>query len=247
MDPSQRQTARLADGPWRELGAAAVLLILLVAATSLALPLPPLPVALSALLFVTFALLLMTAQWRTDHRFGPADRVTLARAVLVLFLASLTSQPDTLETLIWPFAILCLVALMLDGVDGHIARKTRTSSEFGARFDMELDAFFILVLCLAVLMLDTAGPWVMLLGLMRYGFVLAGFCWPWLNQPLPESFRRKTICVWQLVTLMIALLPVTPLWLANSSLALALLLLTASFATDIHTLYRSRHDVASLR
>lgn len=248
MDPSQQETAAvngLAPGPWSELGAAALLLAVLVTVTSMALPLPPLPVVISVVLFIGFTLLLLAAQRRTHHRFGPADRITLARAVLIVFLASLTSRPDTLTALIWPFTLLCLVALLMDGVDGHVARKTRTSSEFGARFDMELDAFFILVLCLGAMALDKAGTWVLLLGLMRYGFVLASFHWPWLNAPLQDSFRRKTVCVWQLVTLMVALLPVTPAWLATGSLGLALVLLTASFAIDIHTLYRGRHSLTS--
>jgi uncharacterized membrane protein len=45
--------------------------------------------------------------------------------------------------------------------------------------------------------------------------------------------------VWQLVTLMIALLPVTPDALAFWSLVLALVLLCYSFGTDLHWLYRS--------
>ena len=40
-------------------------------------------------------------------------------------------------------------ALALDGVDGQVARRTGTASELGARFDMEVDAFLILVLSVA--------------------------------------------------------------------------------------------------
>ena len=41
--------------------------------------------------------------------------------------------------------MLASVALILDGVDGKVARRTRNASAFGARFDMEVDAFLILV------------------------------------------------------------------------------------------------------
>ncbi len=44
--------------------------------------------------------------------------------------------------LIW----LSIPALALDAVDGWIARRTHTVSELGARFDMEVDAFLLLVL-----------------------------------------------------------------------------------------------------
>ena len=45
---------------------------------------------------------------------------------------------------------LSAVALALDGVDGWWARRTGTCSAFGARFDMEVDAFLILVLSVYV-------------------------------------------------------------------------------------------------
>lgn len=178
--------------------------------------------------------------WPADIDFGWANRVTLARSVLVIPLASLAPFLDASLSgnSLWLYLSLSVVALIMDGVDGMVARATGTESGFGARFDMELDALFILGLCFAVLALEKAGPWVLALGLMRYGFVLAGKIWPFINGTLPESFRRKTVCVWQLVTLMVALVPVTPDALAFWSLVLALALLCYSFGADIRWLYR---------
>ncbi|WP_417548651.1 CDP-alcohol phosphatidyltransferase family protein [Marinobacter segnicrescens] len=193
---------------------------------------------LAVALYAGFALTVVAGLGLSGCRFGPADRVTLVRAVLVLFLASLAGTPVLLQTLAWPYALLCLLALIMDGADGYVARRTGTASPFGASFDMELDAFFILVLCVALMVLGKAGPWVLVIGLMRYGFVMAGMLWTWLNEPLPESFRRKTICVWQLITLMVALLPPVPDWFAHATLIMALVLLAASFALDIRYLYR---------
>ena len=45
---------------------------------------------------------------------------------------------------------LATVALILDAVDGQVARRTATASPLGARFDMEVDAFLILVLSVHV-------------------------------------------------------------------------------------------------
>ena len=45
---------------------------------------------------------------------------------------------------------LAVVALVLDAVDGWVARRTGTTSPLGARFDMEVDAFLILVLSVYV-------------------------------------------------------------------------------------------------
>ena len=70
----------------------------------------------------------------------------------------------------------------------------------------------------------------------------ASWFWPWLNGPLPESFRRKTVCVWQIVTLMVALLPPVPDGFANLTLATALVLLGWSFLVDIRGLYQRRYS-----
>ena len=178
--------------------------------------------------------------WPRGVDFGWANRVTLARASLVITLVSLA--PFLTNSLtgnsLWLYVSLCLIALILDGVDGKVARATGTETTFGARFDMELDALFILGLCVAVFALERAGIWVLALGLMRYGFLAAGTVWPFINSTLPDSLRRKTVCVWQLVTLMVALLPVTPAGLAFWSLLLALVLLCYSFGTDVRWLYQ---------
>ena len=67
---------------------------------------------------------------------------------------------------------LAAVALALDYVDGYVARRTGTESTLGARWDGEVDAFLILVL--AVYVAPSAGAWVLLIGLARYAFLVAG-------------------------------------------------------------------------
>ena len=70
------------------------------------------------------------------HR--PADVITLVRAVLAVVVAVIGPTG--------PGLVLVVVALSLDWVDGQVARRTGTASAFGARFDMEADAFLIAVL-----------------------------------------------------------------------------------------------------
>ena len=81
------------------------------------------------------------------------------------------------------------VALALDGVDGKVARRTGTSSALGARFDMEVDAFLILVLSAASPL--SLGPWVLAIGAMRYAFVAAAEVLAWLRAALPPSYRAQ--------------------------------------------------------
>ncbi|GHE20221.1 CDP-alcohol phosphatidyltransferase family protein [Halomonas urumqiensis] len=174
---------------------------------------------------------------------GAANRVTLARGVLVALLAGALVDPARLAVHGSWLAGLALLSLALDGVDGWVARQTDSASELGARFDMELDAAFIMVLCLALLVAGKVGAWILAIGAMRYLFVLAGLWLEWMNAPLPDSFRRKAVCVWQVAALLLALLPMVESTLASGLAATALAGLVASFAIDVHWLYRQR-DVA---
>jgi len=73
---------------------------------------------------------------------------------------------------------LSAVALVLDGVDGSSPR-TGSASAVGARFDMEVDAFLILVL--SVFRRGVAGVVGAAYRAMRYVFVAAGWVMPWLK------------------------------------------------------------------
>jgi phosphatidylglycerophosphate synthase len=133
----------------------------------------------------------------------------------------------------------------LDGVDGYVARRTRTVSELGARFDMEVDAFLILVL--SVLVAASVGPWVLAIGAMRYVFVVAGWGMPWMRAPLPPSFARTTIAAVQGIGLVIAASGIVPRPIATVVTGAALLLLILSLARDIRWLwqhYRSPRSVS---
>jgi len=123
--------------------------------------------------------------------------------------------------------------MLLDGLDGRIARRTGTESRFGARFDMELDAALLLALSVLVWRDGRVGMWVLLIGLMRYAFVAASWIWPALAADLPPSFRRKLVCVVQGVALLVALGPIISDAQAVAAAAIGLIALTYSFAVDV--------------
>jgi phosphatidylglycerophosphate synthase len=169
------------------------------------------------------------------HRFGPANHMTVARGALVAFLAALLLE--TVDTRVQYVALgAAILAAVMDAVDGWLARRTHMVSVFGARFDMETDAVFILVLCLWAWHLDKAGAWVVTGGLLRYAFVLAGALVPRLRGPLPDSFRRKTIAALQMVALLIVICPFVPVLVSALVAALALAALTISFLLDMRWL-----------
>ena len=170
-------------------------------------------------------------------RFGSANAVTAIRAILAALVAGLIGQPAA-PALAW-FAIgITVFAAMLDGLDGWLARRTRMTSEFGARLDMETDALLILVLSVLVWQHGKAGVWVLLCGLMRYGFVAAGWLLPWLARPLRSTSRGKTVAVGQLFGLGVALAPTVPAPHAASVAALTLAALVWPFSIDVRWLSR---------
>jgi phosphatidylglycerophosphate synthase len=165
-------------------------------------------------------------------KLGPANGVTALRAVLVALTAGLVAVP-TMAGVLWSAVGLATVAALLDGVDGWLARRTHTTSAFGARFDMETDAALILVLSVLVWQHDKAGAWVLLCGLMRYGFVTAGWVVPWLARPLRSTWRGKTVAVGQVVGLNVALAPIVPPPFSTIVAAVTLAALAWSFAVDV--------------
>jgi phosphatidylglycerophosphate synthase len=189
-----------------------------------------------------FAALLAGVVWVSgdDHahpEVGPANYVTAIRAALVALVASAVGAPAT-PSMLWVLVALTIVASALDGVDGWVARRTGTTSGFGARFDMETDALLILVLSVLVWEQEKAGVWVLLCGLMRYGFVAAGWLLPWLARPLRSTSRGKAVAVGQVLGLTLALAPVVPVRFSTPVAACALATLAWSFAIDVRWLSR---------
>lgn len=195
------------------------------------------------LVFLVFCVLVL---YRSPAEFlgtgpGPANRITLIRAALVapVVTAALHPVPPGAEGWYWLIAV-AACALALDALDGAVARRRGWASAFGARFDMELDAFLILVLAVLVWRSGQAGAWVLLIGLMRYLFVAVAWRWPWLNRELAPSRRRQAICVVQSVALLLALAPALRPPLASVVALAALAFLVYSFVVDIVWLHRHR-------
>ena len=170
-------------------------------------------------------------------RFGPANAATTIRAVATAVAAGFVGHP-TGHAAVWTSVGITAIVAALDGLDGWLARRTRMASPFGARFDMETDAAFILVLSALVWQYGKAGPWVLLCGLMRYAFAAAGWMRPWLAAPLRPTRRGRVVATGQLLGLGVALTPTVP---PGASAAIAAVTLTAlgwSFAVDVMRLWR---------
>ncbi len=185
----------------------------------------------------------------TGHRFGPPDWVTLTRALLVCGVAGMVAQ--SLLALVEGVAqqpsrdllvTTSAAALVLDAVDGRVARRTGTVSSFGARFDMETDAFLILVLSLYVA--PRFGGWVLAIGLLRYVFVAARWVLPWLRGTAPARPWCKVVAAVQGIVLTVVAAEVLPDPVAVAALVVALALLAESFGREAWELWRVAHPAA---
>jgi phosphatidylglycerophosphate synthase len=201
----------------------------------------PFGITVQLIYAVTMTALLIVGLRQTGAaRFGPANWVTLTRATLVggvtaLVFDRLGGQPATT-----PVVVLAGVALVLDGIDGRVARRSGSVTVLGARFDMEVDAFLILVLSLAAAV--AVGPSVLVIGFARYGLLIAASIWPWLRRPSPPRYWCKIVAAGQGVVLAVVAAGwfIDPVAIALAAVALAFL--AESFGREIGWLFRHRAD-----
>lgn len=142
------------------------------------------------------------------RRFGPANAVTLVRAVGTAWMLALmlqTRRSESSPVIMITIAVIAGICVLLDGVDGRVARRFGVESTFGAQFDNETDAATTAVLSFALWITEVAGWWVMIIGAMRYLFLIAGLIVPALRGRLPVSLLRKVIGISQPIGMAVAM------------------------------------------
>ena len=119
---------------------------------------------------------------------GPANWVTSLRLVGIVLIPWIMDK----------MCPLCITAyilgvLAIDGLDGYLARKTGTVSYFGAIYDRESDAFYVWLMSSILFWTDKAGPWVLLIGILRYLYVLTLIFVKEPEQPEVRTRRAQVI------------------------------------------------------
>jgi len=213
---------------WSEGNAAAMAAVTL--ATAAGLPLWLLP----SCGLLSFSLLVYRCRrrWTPTGWFGPANAVSLLRLSGMFVLPWLAPG----QIVVWG-----LILLAMDGVAGWIARRTGLAGEFGEFIDKEIDAFFMLVLCLLLYRLPEGfGPWILLPGLLRYLFVL----FVRFARPPELKEQRSAKAAWISVFMMLTLLcsfAAHPGYLDyfRPLAGLMTLVLAYSFAESLYLMYRA--------
>jgi phosphatidylglycerophosphate synthase len=202
---------------------------LLAACPLVALARHPWPLGLAALLATTLLLVARRGYYTPKGSFGNANAVTSLRFLGVLWLATLGHGAS-------PVVLTLLVAglMLLDGVDGAIARRSGTASPFGAHFDVEVDALLVLVLGATLWQRERLHAWILWPGMLRYLYVLVLAVAP-ASEPPPRS-RFGRFAFGGVVTGLLGAL-VDGGDLGTTAAVGGTLLVTASFGHSFYFLY----------
>lgn len=168
------------------------------------------------------------------------DALTAGRGVAaVAVLVMLPQVAQWSVGTVWAVGSALAVVELTDFFDGRLARRFGPSA-FGALWDMENDALFTLSISLLVYLRYGVAPFVLLLELMRYLYVLI---WRFDSDPVTVSpaykLFAKTTAAAIVVTLIVAVAPILPEWLRTAALAVVLGMQLVSFGWDLVLQYRA--------
>jgi len=124
------------------------------------------PVALVGVPSILVFVALESGHWTETGAFGPANAITLTRLAIAAAVGLLPGAGPVAAALV-------IVALVLDGVDGSVARCRGQASSFGAKLDMETDSLLVAVATAKLAVTGRLGAWILVPGVLRYVYALA--------------------------------------------------------------------------
>lgn len=168
-------------------------------------------------------------RWTPAGNYGVANFVTMGRFCLVGVMLWYALPMPLLAV------GLAIAVLLLDGVDGWLARRSGSISAYGEALDKEVDAFLTLALCSSLYRSDQFGVWILVPGALRYLFVLfIRYAAPPSKQETATRWSR-TLGAFTLASLMVSMLPLGAfsVWAGGAATATVI----ASFARSLRQLY----------
>jgi phosphatidylglycerophosphate synthase len=152
--------------------------------------------------FLSIAMLWIYA-WREIYHLKPAggwpNWVTLFRFLLLITVTYLNKQ-ITNDI----FVILISFVVVLDGLDGFLARKLDQRTDFGALFDMETDSVFVCIVSCLLLEKRILGTWILIPAFIKYFYFVFTDITGMNKLPEPRTFFGATIAVVMFIGLILA-------------------------------------------
>jgi phosphatidylglycerophosphate synthase len=166
---------------------------------------------------------------------GWADALTGVRlALLSLVAASMPEAPAA-----WTLAALA-ANVVLDALDGFVARKLGDSTAFGAVFDREVDAFFVLVAYLHFRLDGWIGAAVLFAGLLPYAYRLFAAVGP---VPVAAGHKERAAAAMAGLNFLLLLAAMAAPDYSSRILIASVAVVCASFAGSFMGLYRHAHPL----
>ena len=178
---------------------------------------------------ISIAVLFIWNQFRQkswSFLLSPANIVSSLRFLSILAILWFHTQfPD-----FW-IGCIALGVLLLDGLDGYLARRFNNSSDFGAYLDMETDAFYVFALSCLIYSEEKVAWWILGIGCLRYLYFLLLL---WYKPPQQKESRTYFA---QVIAVLLMSSLITPFWLPASFycpiLIIASLLVLYSFGKSL--------------
>lgn len=165
---------------------------------------------------------------------GLANLVTLARGLAFAAAAGFLLVPRT-AAVAWLPAVLYGGGVLLDAVDGALARRVGQTTRLGERLDMAYDSLGFVVAPAVAVAWGRLPAVYLALAAARYVY-RAGLAAERRRgrriRPLPPSRLRRPLAAWQMVFLTVALAPVVPETTLHAVAPLALAPSLLVFARD---------------
>jgi len=147
--------------------------------------------------FISFGFLFYSEkkrQFSTSRTLSSGSTINLSPPFLDSYANQVTAFRLLLSTgtaLCFPYLpellSFCLfgLAILLDGLDGYLARKYQQMTDIGALFDKTVDAYFVLLLAFILVQAYGIPLWFLGIGYLHYGYelLLVGLGWQYLNIP----------------------------------------------------------------
>lgn len=167
---------------------------------------------------LSFALLVLLTMRNLGFKpmgLGYANLVTMGR---LLFLLMLGAFHQSLSN--WLLFAGFLLIVILDGIDGKLARRHKQISSEGERLDAETDAQFVLILSWILYSYQVVDWWILIPGGLRFIFHLL-FFWLPPNDAPPKKVRATIAVIFFLSLTLAFILPdylSLPLLIGSSAL-----------------------------
>ena len=129
----------------------------------------------SLLPIVGFSILSFTALWISNWNEirnlrplgGLANKITLIRfaglTTIVLLAFRISNQT---------LSLLFFVLVLIDGLDGYLARKKDQCTQFGAYFDSETDALFVCLVSVLLVSKGLSAKWILIPAWIKYYYTV---------------------------------------------------------------------------